>query len=359
MEMVKDHNVVGLNNKPNILIVADFPNWAYHHIGNFISEALKDDYNFYLDFVCFNRRDEFIQKEPGITPQVKKHVRELLQRLKYRNVRTDAKYDIVLFLAYYNDVVGHFNVTSSKIIKGVYTQGFPPRGLPNDFDSLNNIDFNHIELPQFIRIYLKDADAIVCGAPSIRDYYSGHFNPCYFANMALDERAFSPSDKSVRDNSKFVVGWTGTPDRDFKGFHSHIIPAVERAKQKCPGLELKTRFSGSLKTLPHFYCDVDLIVIASEADAGPALFAEASLSGIPSVSTRVGMPQSVIEDGINGYFVERDIDAIAEKIIYLYNNKEILNRMRARIRDDFIKAFGRKVQIEKWKKLFNETLSNL
>ncbi len=114
--------------------------------------------------------------------------------------------------------------------------------------------------------------------------------------------------KILNKSSRFVVGWTGTPNRPFKGFHDYIVPAVERAAQMRPGLELKTRFSGPLETLPRFYDDVDVILIASSADAGPSLFMEGGFCEVPSISTRIGIPSEVIEHGQNGLFVERNVE---------------------------------------------------
>ena len=344
--------------KPNVLLVADYPNWAYHHIANFIVENLSDEYSLYVDFVSQNIRKNYSNDVFGLLETGKRFARNVWQRIRYQKVRKDGDYDIIFYLGYYFDTVGEFSATGRKIIKGVYTQGFPPRGLQNDFDKLRKIDLNTLSLDKFIEIYLSNANSVVCGAPSITHFYSKCFKEVYFGNSALDEHAFVPRESiSHGSDESFVVAWTGTPDRAFKGFRSHIEPAIEKARLKCPQLKFKTRFSGSMKTLPQFYQDVDLIIIASEADAGPSLFAEAALSGIPSISTRVGLPQYVIKDGVNGFLVERDVAQISDKIILLYHNRIILKRMKARIRNDFLTLLGRDVQVENWRRLFAETLS--
>lgn len=60
---------------------------------------------------------------------------------------------------------------------------------------------------------------------------------------------------------------------------------------------LRTQFQGSIRSLATFWQGVDLALIASEADAGPSMFIEASLCGVPSVSTKIGLPQFVINHG--------------------------------------------------------------
>ena len=160
------------------------------------------------------------------------------------------------------------------------------------------------------------------------------------------------------NNEKFIVGWSGDPSREFKGYFSHVVKAVELAKTKYPTIELKTRFSGPLKSLPKFYNDIDVVLIASDADAGPSLFAEACLCNVPSISTRIGFPNEVIINEVNGYFTEKNIIQMSDKIIELYENRDLLYEMSKRIRDDYLKGPG---NIEKkknvWRNLFENVLN--
>ncbi len=111
-----------------------------------------------------------------------------------------------------------------------------------------------------------------------------------------------------------------------------------------------------METLPGFYEDIDVVLIASDADAGPSMFGEASLMGIPSVSTNIGWPSQVIQDGINGFIVEKDINLMVEKIETLYKNRQLLNEMSMRIRTDFQKEFNKQEMIARWENIFNTVL---
>lgn len=86
----------------------------------------------------------------------------------------------------------------------------------------------------------------------------------------------------------------------------------------------------------HNYYDVakyfqalDLYLITSRTEGGPKAVLESMASGVPLVSTRVGMANDVIQHGMNGFLAEiEDVHAIvafAEKVI---NNTEIQTQLR-------------------------------
>ena len=152
------------------------------------------------------------------------------------------------------------------------------------------------------------------------------------------------------------VGWTGNPNREFKGLYSHIIPAIELAQKTHPQIQFKTRFSGPMETLPYFYEDIDVIVIASDADAGPSLFGDASLMDVPSISTDIGWPHEVIKSGENGFIVEKDVEEISKTIIELYEDRELLFKMSKRIRGDYLAVFNTQIMVKRWKTMFQELL---
>lgn len=324
--------------KPSILIFADFPNWAYHHIMEFVKSNLSDDFDFYHDFLVYNTHKK--SKHPV------KRLKGFLNELKYSKTRKDNSYDIVLYLAFYFDDQMNIKWKSKKIIKGIYTAGFPP----------SNADYDG-NVSGFIEKYFKDTDAVVCGSKQIMDFYTPYFSKIYYANLIHNEKLFKRN-QPRNDKDSFVMGWTGNPKRDFKGYYSHIIPVIEKLKVKYPNIKLKSRFSGPIETLPLFYEDVDIVVIASDADAGPSLFPQASLMDIPCISTNIGKPKEVIKDGINGYIVNKDVDEIADKIESLYLNPKLLKKMSNRIREDFIAIFDKKEMVEEWKRMFNEVLES-
>lgn len=340
--------------KPKILVVADRPNWAYHHIANFITGELGREFDFSLDFLALNGRPEFKHRKTSPWSAAKRAAILQWNAIRYRRVRRDGKYDLILLLGFYFDTAGRFGATAPRLVKGIYTQGFPPQGM--GYDHFNKVGLDSLTRQQFRDLYLANADTLVCGAPAICEEYGDIHPRVRCANMAYDEQRFSPAGHVASPPDRLVVGWTGNPKREFKGFRTHIVPAVEKAAKQRPGIVLKTRFEGPLETLHEFYKDVDVIAIASEADAGPSMYMEAALSGVPAISNRIGIPFSAIQDGKNGLIVPRDVDALAEAMVRLYDDRSLLRAMSQRVRSDFIAQFGRAAQRENWRNLFNELL---
>jgi glycosyltransferase involved in cell wall biosynthesis len=109
--------------------------------------------------------------------------------------------------------------------------------------------------------------------------------------------------------------------------------------------------------LPGFYRDVDVLLIASSADAGPSSFLEAGACGIPSISTRVGFPAEVIKDGENGLFVNRSVEEMVRALIYLYDHREHLGRMSEQIRLDIDINWGYQSRSRYWDLMFEASLA--
>ena len=327
------------NKRPSILVIADFPNWAYFEIQQFIKLQLSDEYDIYSDFLIFH------SEKKSLNPFSR--LKMLRDKVKYQDIKADKNYHIVVFLGFYFTDQMSINFTADKVVKGIFTDGFPP--------SNANFDGN---LEDFVGKYFSNTDAIVCGSSLIKDFYSSHMDRAYFANASLDDELFRRlEDKQLNNTSKFIVGWTGNPKREFKGYYTHILPAVELAKQKYPSIELKVRFSGPIDMLPSFYNDVDVVLIASEKDAGPSLFGEASLMEVPSISTDIGWPHDVIRSGENGFIVERNVEAISERLIFLYENRQELFLMSKKIRGDYLDVFNSDDMAKRWKSIFSELVN--
>lgn len=66
--------------------------------------------------------------------------------------------------------------------------------------------------------------------------------------------------------------------------------------------------------LAKLYHPLDLYLVTSREEGGPMALMESMASGVPVVSTRVGMAPDLITDGISGALVEvADVDAIAAR----------------------------------------------
>lgn len=329
-----------MKDKPKVLVIADSPNWAYHQIQLFIKKYFSQRYDIYTDFVSFNSNSE---RKLSLRPHIL--TQNIINRYRFRRISKTKNYDVVIFLGIYFPDFMKIDFTAKKIVKGIYTDGFPPLSL--------KASNKNISLEDFKKEYLTNTDLIVCGSQLICDYYKTIFPNIIYANSAYNDNFF-PGKKilSKNENTKFRIGWTGDPHREMKGFYNIIQPAIDEAKKLRPGIEFLYRFEGPLNTLPKFYENIDLILIASSKDAGPSLFLEAGMMNVPAISTRIGLPNEVIQDGENGLFVDRDIDAFVNAIVKLYDDRDLLYMMSLKIRNDTIRKLGTEACIERWNQVF-------
>lgn len=91
-----------------------------------------------------------------------------------------------------------------------------------------------------------------------------------------------------------------------KGLDDFIAPAVRLVE----GAQLVTAIREEKWRGPEemrdFYHSLDVYVCASRSEGAPNPCLEAAACGIPLVTTRVGSMPELIQDGVNGPFVERD-----------------------------------------------------
>lgn len=84
-----------------------------------------------------------------------------------------------------------------------------------------------------------------------------------------------------------------------------------------------------------YYQALDLYMITSRSEGGPKALLESWATGIPVVSTRVGMPADLIEHGKNGMLAElEDVENIANCAIALLEDDGLKERCRGRALED-------------------------
>lgn len=355
--------------KKTILFIADKPNWAYHFIIKTWAELLPE----YQCFVAFAQDFQIRAKKFGTFEVLKNKIGNIFKNDEisfkissdrnysfpiYKNppvyeVLTDKKvkiqhFDIMVEMAYYFQFLGHLPFTSEKKIVGIFTDGYPHEG--PSFDYKNQRDYRSLSREDFYKSYLKHYDGIIVGCNNLKKAYEPFSDKVQFTYGIYRQEDFG---KTKISHSEFTIGWTGNPNREMKGFKEIIIPAIEKVRKTGRNIRLKTKHSGEYEELFDFYSDVDLVVIASRADSGPSLFAEASLSNIPCISTPVGLPEMVIRHNENGIIINRDIDEMTNAIIELYDNREKLSLFSKRIKNDYLSILGNKTTIEHFKNLVN------
>ena len=154
----------------------------------------------------------------------------------------------------------------------------------------------------------------------------------------VDLNLFKPTNLQRFNNrhpgDKLVVGWAGNSmwsaeKEDFKGLHTLLRPAVEELQKAGYPIELKLCDS-NVKKIPHeempdYYASIDLYVCMSKIEGTPNPILECCASGVPFISTHVGIVPEVAGPMQSKYILkERSKECLKEKLIEILEKPEIL-----------------------------------
>lgn len=122
------------------------------------------------------------------------------------------------------------------------------------------------------------------------------------------------------------------------------------------GLTNRVVFKGLVNNIPDAIRESKLFVLTSDFEGLPNALIEAMACGLPCVSTDCspGGARELIQNGENGLIVPcGDIEAIAEKIIYLLNHPEVAEKM-GREAQKIVKRLEPSEIFGKWKNYVEE-----
>ncbi len=176
----------------------------------------------------------------------------------------------------------------------------------------------------------------------------------------------------------FILG-LGVRLEEQKGI-SYLIKAMVKVRQKFPDIALVIAGKGSLENelkketaelglgnsvlfvgprldMPDLLKLFDLYVLPSNWEGLPMVLLEAMASGCPIVATAVGGNSMAIKHGHNGSLVEpRNPDRLAEEIIRVLSDKNIMSRYVDSGYDTFKKDFSAEIMTRKYEKLYLRNL---
>ena len=87
-----------------------------------------------------------------------------------------------------------------------------------------------------------------------------------------------------------------------------------QAQARSLGVAARVHFAGTQGDPLPFLWAADLLVLPSAYEANALVLLEALACGIPVVSTPVGAAPDLVVDGVNGYLIERDAGALADRL---------------------------------------------
>jgi len=220
------------------------------------------------------------------------------------------RYDIVHFLAWdrWQRVLSSINSvkhkTKAKFIAGIHSFRSWDDGWQQE-------------------VLLLDAIAVTC--KELQEIFICSGKPVYLLPNGVDVEMFYPTKRFPK---QFSVGFIGAKD-SIKGFNEFIVPLAEELN--LPLITNEKRL-GYAKGLAALYKRMSCYICASESEGFCMPLIEASATGLPVISTRVGIAEEFIEDGYSGILIDRDYQQMREAVLHLIANPTIAQEMGHRAR---------------------------
>lgn len=181
--------------------------------------------------------------------------------------------------------------------------------------------------------------------------------PIHVIPNGVDVGRFRPPEPSERAEARSALGIAD--DRTVAVFVGHEferkgLPLVLAGLRKAPGVTLvvvgggqdmirrarsqareagvadRVVFAGPQGDPVPFLWAADVLVLPSAYEANALVLLEALACGLPVVATRVGFAPDLVEDGVNGYLVERDAASVGARLDDLDGGRAGAMRSRAR-----------------------------
>ncbi|MEZ5501574.1 MAG: glycosyltransferase family 4 protein [Halioglobus sp.] len=175
-------------------------------------------------------------------------------------------------------------------------------------------------------------------------------DPIAVITDGVDTLQFSPInlERLSEPDRPLRIGWVGNsswgndPVRDAKGLKTILIPAIEQLQAE--GHAITPHFADSMvrmrnrDEMTEYYSEIDILVCSSEIEGTPNPVLEAMASGLPVISTRVGIVPEVFGPLQSEFILtERSVDATAAALRRVLGNRSLLvelsNENLERIKD--------------------------
>jgi glycosyltransferase involved in cell wall biosynthesis len=153
--------------------------------------------------------------------------------------------------------------------------------------------------------------------------------PVHYTPNGVDTELFHPAPGPAPATRRLRVGWAGSlanQGAERRGVHEVIVPAVAKVgAELC--LAVREERWRTAAEMVDFYQSLDVYVCASRSEGTPNPCLEAAACGLPVVTTRVGNMPELIRDGENGFFVEREVGEVADRLALLRDDPALRARL--------------------------------
>ena len=307
IEKVK--KIIKKHTKPSVLLLVDVIGWAWDEKAQNIKKYLSDEFD--VDIRYFQASTNKFDRRK--------------------------KYDIYFtFECGSARFINHAN--KNRRITGVTSHTFT--SMPNFHNKLKSCDILHAN-----SILLKE---------ELQTYFPKKH--IYYLPNGVNEEKFSLNNRKIE--KPFTVCYVGKNTKR-KGYSDYIVPACEKAGVILKGQTCRFNSPNVIKhkDMPNFYKGVDVVLVASDMDGTPNPLLEAASRGITFISNKIGNVPEFVENGVNGFLVDRKIKDYVDKLNWLKDHRQECKEMGLDARKTVEEGWTWKIQAENYRKMFREVLN--
>ena len=270
--------------KPRILLLPDYPNWAFDYIARSLAKRLSHRFQFQI---------EYASRQPDIR---------------------GSEIDLAYFFYWNLRPTQDWGLQKSQIIRDVASWAWEL--------SHHGLVFTKEE---FAARYLDDCQYATTPCAQIYEALHSFYPNIVHCPNGVEHGYFSSGFLGVRPQGRLKIGWVGNPNDEHKvkGLHEILIPATK-------GYDfVYSNGSMSRRDLRKFYSGIDVLAIASKSESQPLPLLEAMSAGCFPVCTNVGIVPEIIRDKHTGLVAPRTVEAFVDAFNWCEQNLEMLRSRRS------------------------------
>lgn len=293
--------------QPNICLLCDRPNWAYHNCAIEIKKLLNDEFKFDIQYVI---------KRPQINRK---------------------KYDAILVFFWGETSYREFKFKKSQIIKEVSSHRWE-----------DDPAYGPCTPKEFCQKYLFDASTVICPSMILYRLLEGNCPKLFLCSDGFSPDKFYYTKPRQGAIKLCMVGNLKDP---VKGVEDILKPAAE-------GFNLELAQNLKHEELREFYNRQDVYVVSSRHESNPLPLIESMACGCFPVSSKVGIAPELIRHKENGYLVsERTVAAFREAFDWCEENLEYIRMQGRKNAEEMYNTRRWELMSENYRKMFRAHLS--
>lgn len=117
-------------------------------------------------------------------------------------------------------------------------------------------------------------------------------------------------------------------------------------------------FIGNIANAGAYCSNADLYCLISGFEGLPVSILEAMSFGKPVVASKVGGVPEIVEDGVNGYVVENDLDVFVKRIEEILEDPDLYGKMCQKSLDIFNEKLTIKTMVDKYSAIYKRVYSD-